>query len=114
MNTKWEGLWAQERPAFYAGKVIKKEDIPAYTRIVLRYNKFYEKGSNKPKFIYCFSDSKSYQQKCKNLEIEDEYEDEPVERLYTEAEVRKIINGTCAAKDYGISDPYDILPSDFV
>lgn len=36
------------------------------------------------------------------------------ERTYTEEEVRKIINGTVRDVEYGITDPYDILPSDFV
>ena len=31
-----------------------------------------------------------------------------------EEEVRKIINGTVADVEYGIHDPYDILPEDFV
>ena len=51
MNTKWMGLWSQNRQGFYAGQVIKKQDIPKYTRIVLRYNKFYEKDSNRPRFV---------------------------------------------------------------
>ena len=53
-TTKWEGLWAQERQAFYAGKVIKRD------------------------------------------------------------EARAIINGTVSDVEYGIHDPYDILPEDFV
>ena len=71
MNTKWGGLWAQDRQGFYAGKVIKKADIPAYTRIVLRYNKFYQKDGNRPKFIYCFADSEWYKEKCIPIEYED-------------------------------------------
>lgn len=71
MNTKWEGLWGQERQGFYSGRIIKKSDIPSYTRIVLRYNKFYEKEGNKPRFIYCFADSEGYEEKCIQLEYED-------------------------------------------
>lgn len=70
-STNWQGLWAQEREGFYAGKVIKKTDIPEYTRIVLRYNKFYEKDGNKPRFVYCFSDSDGYKEKCIPMEYED-------------------------------------------
>lgn len=70
MNTKWNGLWAQERPGFYAGQVIKKKDIPAYTRIVLRYNKFYEKDGKRPRFVYCFADSKGYEERCIPVEYE--------------------------------------------
>lgn len=42
------------------------------------------------------------------------YKDENDERLYTRNEVRKIINGTVSDVEYGIHDPYDILPEDFV
>lgn len=41
-------------------------------------------------------------------------EEKEGKRLYTEAEVRKIINGTVADVEFGIHDPYDILPEDFV
>lgn len=90
MNTKWMGLWAQDRPAFYAGQVIAKKDIPKYTRIVLRYNKFYESGSNKPRFVYCFADSESYKDKCVPVELEKH------ERLYTHEEVLHAINAAYA------------------
>lgn len=125
MNTKWYGLWAQERPAFYSGQVIKKADIPKFTRIVLRYNKFYEKDSKKPKFVYCFADSEGYESKCVPIELEDKadmaykhedgnYYTEDGERLYTREDARAIINGTMRDAEYGITDPYDILPEDFV
>lgn len=78
--TKWLGLWAQERSGFYAGQVIKKGDLPKYTRIVLRYNKFYEKDSNKPRFVYCFADSEGYEDKCVPIEYEDSLQ-EKVDRL---------------------------------
>ena len=74
MTTKWMGLWAQERQAFYAGQVIKKTDIPKYTRIVLRYNKYYEKDSNRPRFVYCFADSEGYESKCVPVEYDEESE----------------------------------------
>lgn len=124
MKTKWMGLWAQERPAFYSGYVIKKSDIPAYTRIVLRFNKYYEKDSKKPMFVYCFADAAGYESTCVPLELSEDgvaYKDEDGtyytsegERLYTREDARAIINGTFADAKYGISDPYDILPEDFV
>ena len=94
MNTKWEGLWAQERQGFYSGYTIKKADIPPYTRIVMRYNKYYEKDSTKPRFVYCFADAEGYVGKCVQLEIEKD-EEEPSaeeERLYTREEVQYAIN----------------------
>lgn len=90
MNTKWQGLWAQERQGFYAGYVIKKADIPKYTRLVVRYNKYYEKDSNRPRFIYCFAGSEGVANKCVPLEIDDSDEDK--ERLYTREEVQYAIN----------------------
>ena len=72
MTTKWLGLWAQDRQGLYAGQVIKKADIPKYTRVVLRYNKFYEKGGNRPRFVYCFADSDGYQEKCIPVDPEDD------------------------------------------
>ena len=71
MNTKWKGLWSQDRQGFYAGQVIKKSDIPKYTRIVLRYNKYYEKDSTRPRFVYCFADSEGYAEKCVQIEYEE-------------------------------------------
>lgn len=122
MNTKWQGLWSQEREAYYAGPVIKKADIPKYTRLVLRYNKLYKADSNRPRFVYFFADAEGYEDRCVPIELEERkpYLEDDVyytgegDRLYTEEEVRAIINGTVADVKYGISDPYDILPSDFV
>jgi len=71
-KTKWEGLW-QSRQGVYSGATIKKKDIPTYARLVVRYNKFYEKDSNRPKFVYCFADSEAYKDMCVPIEIE-EYE----------------------------------------
>ena len=121
-TTKWMGLWAQERQAFYAGQIIKKTDIPAHTRIVLRFNKFYEKDSNRPRFVYCFADSEGYADKCVPIEQEENrpyigddgnYYTADGGRLYTREDARAIINGTVADVRYGITDPYDILPEDF-
>ena len=86
-TSKWLGLWAQKRQGIYAGSVIKKADIPAYTRVVLRYNKYYEKGGNRPRFVYCFADSKGYEDKCIPVQAE------KGTRLYTEEEVYKVIHG---------------------
>lgn len=123
-NTKWLGLWKQERQGFYAGQVIKKGEIPKYTRIVLRYNKYYDKDSSRPRFVYCFADSEGYASKCVPIELEESedlpykgddgnYYTETGERLYTREDARAIINGTFRDCQYGISDPYDILPEDF-
>lgn len=108
MKTKWQGLWAQDRQGLYAGRVIKKADIPPYTRVVMRYNKFYEKGGNKPKFIFCFADSAGYEQTCVPLD----YEQGTNARLYTEEEVQTIIN-RCACYIGGDGEYGEHLVSDF-
>lgn len=87
-TTKWMGLWSQERPSLYAGQVIKKSEIPAYTRIVLRYNKYYEKDGNRPRFVYCFADSEGYANKC----IPIEYEEYVSERSEVISEIVEGIN----------------------
>ena len=124
-TTKYEGLWAQGRQGFYAGKVINKKDIPNYTRLVIRYNKFYEKDGNRPRFVYCFADAKGYENKCVPLEYEENAEGAPYkgedgnyytesgDRLYTRDDARAIIDGTFDDVKFGISDPWDILPEDF-
>lgn len=84
MNTKWLGLWAQERHGFYAGQVIKKSDIPAYTRVVLRYNKFYKSDTKRPKFIFCFADSEGYEDKCIPIEYEEYKENESKQAIIDE------------------------------
>ncbi len=101
-TTKWLGLWQQERQGFYAGQVIKKGDIPKYTRLVMRFNKFYEAGSNKPRFVYCFADSTGYEDKCVPVEWE-----EDGERLYTEDEVYRIIHGM--EEEHGLSYGDDLI-----
>ena len=82
MNTKWLGLWTQEKEGVCAGQVIKKSEIPAYTRIVMMPNKYYKEGTNRPKFVYCFADSIGYEDKCKKIDFEEDPEYlEELERL---------------------------------
>lgn len=110
-TSKWMGLWAQQRQGFYAGQVIKKAEIPKYTRIVMRYNKFYEKDSNRPRFVYCFADSEGYESKCVPIEIEEE---EDPKRVYTYEQVQRAVN--LAYCDGRGSDAYygDVLVEDYL
>lgn len=121
MNTKWLGLWEQEAKGLYAGQTVKKADIPKHTRILLKNNKYYKKGTKRPKFVYCFADSEGYEEMCAPLDVDERpykedgvYYTENGERLYTRDDAREIINGTMRDAQSGISDPYDILPEDFV
>lgn len=119
MDTNWMGLWPQDKKGIFRGQTIKKSEIPEHTTIVLRYNKFYEPGGNRPRFVYCFADSEGYEYKCVSVEKqpykhEGTYYTEDGERLYTREDARAIINGTVRDVEWGIHDPYDILPEDFV
>ena len=58
LKTKWEGLWKQ-RDGVYSSYVLKKEDIPPYSKLIVRHNKYYEKDSTKPRFIFCFANGDS-------------------------------------------------------
>ncbi len=120
MQTKWQGLWTQERSSFYAGRVINKKDIPPYTRIVVRHNKYWEKGKNRPRFVYCFANSEEYSEMCQEVEeykrpyCENEtYYDEKGNRLYTHEEVRRIISGAIADGAQGY-EAGDILIEDYI
>lgn len=53
-KTEWLGLWCQ-REGVYSGNVLKKADIPKYAKLIVRYNKFYQKDGNRPRFVYCFA-----------------------------------------------------------
>lgn len=72
MKTEWQGLWSQGHPGLYASKVFKKEDItelPRYTRILLKYNKYYEKDGDRPRMVFCFADAEEYKDACVPLEV---------------------------------------------
>lgn len=126
-QTNWEGLWFHSEYNGYSSAVIKLSELKKFkgnVRLYVRKNKFFNKGENgRPNMHFCLKDAKS--DTFTELQIEpeaeyakqDEYGDfytRDGERLYTEEEVRKIINGTVADVEYGIHDPYDILPEDFV
>ena len=66
-RTKWEGLW-HNRPGVYSGKVISKSSIPKKTRLIIRMNKYHEKGDSKPHYVYCFADAEAWDAEVDNLE----------------------------------------------
>ncbi len=121
-TTKWLGLWHQPCKGYYAGQVIKKSDIPAYTRIVMRVNKFYHANddTNRPRFVFCFADSKAFRDKCVPLELADDdfcnryeggYFTEEGDRLYTAEDVYDIIHGM--EEEHGLSYGDDLI-EDFI
>lgn len=95
-KTGWQGLWKQ-RDGLYAGKKILKKDLqelPTGTHLIIRYNKFYEADTNRPKFVYCFADKEATDKISVDLTLQD------YERTYTEDEVYKVIHGIEA--EYGL------------
>ena len=126
--TKWEGLWWHPEQMQYTSACINLADIRKFkgnVRLVVRKNRYYNGGENgRPNYCFSLRDAKS--ESAVLMQVEDEprhcrydddsecYYDEDDNRLYTGAEVRAIINGTVDDVKYGITDPYDILPSDFV
>ena len=120
-KSKWYGLW-NNREGVYSGQVINKADIPSYSRLIVRYNKFYDKDSNKPRFVYCFANgdaakaitievSKSdYIEFGEAIEVAEEVSEM---RCFTDEQLQRLINlVACAAggdREYG-----EHLISDFV
>lgn len=52
-RTNWNGLW-RNREGVYSGQVIAKKDIPPHSRLIIRYNKFYDSNKpNSPRFVFC-------------------------------------------------------------
>ena len=128
-QTSWEGLWYHKEYCGFSSAAIDLSTLKQFkgpVRLYVRKNKYYNDGlNNRPNYFFCIKafDSETF----KTIEVsedednapyydkEDEcYYDEEGGRLYTSEEVRRIINGTFDDVKYGISDPYDILPSDFV
>jgi hypothetical protein len=64
MKSQSLGLWKSERTGWYLSRAIKNDDIKHFKkgsplRIGLRYNKYYDADSNKPRFIFAFMDADS-------------------------------------------------------
>lgn len=113
-STSWQGLWWHPEYAGFSSTVISLADLRQFkgnVRLYVRKNKLYEKGSNRPNYCFCLKDADA---KIFHLLDVQDSEEEYDGRLYTEEEVRKIINGVVADVKYGIGDPCDLLPSDYV
>lgn len=116
-RTKWEGLW-QQREGVYSSKTIRKMDIPKYAKLIIRYNKYYEKGCNKPRFVYTFAQRESAN--AITLKIEkDEYitlveaEELSNMRCFTDEQLQQLINGIACAVG-GESEYGEWIIDDFV
>lgn len=114
-KTSWQGLW-KARKSVYKSQVIRKKDIPAFARLIVRYNKFYSADSQRPRFVFCFANGKAEQAITMEREFEEgttlcKYDEEngiyytmDDERLYTRDEVQRAINGATRSALSGYTD----------
>ena len=126
-QTEWYGLW--KNGGVYSGYTIKKEDIPPYSKIVLRFNKFYKKDSGRPRFQYCFANGDAayaltvelsdeeaetigaLKARIKELEEQIDELEEQIDDMYTYDQVTSAVRA--AAQD-GLNGWTDVIASDYL
>ena len=119
-QTEWYGLW--KNGGVYSGYTMKKADSPPYSKIVLRFNKFYKKDSGRPRFQYCFANGDAT--RALTVELSDEEAEtiaalkariaeleEQIDDMYTYDEVTSAVRA--AARD-GANGYTDVIASDYV
>ena len=118
-QTNWLGLWWHPEYNGFSSCVFSLADIRKFkgqVRLFVRKNKFFQGGKNgRPNYHFCIKDANS--NIFQNLEVEDDedtLQNENEERLYTDEEVRIIINGVFRDAQNGVTDPYDLSPSLYV
>lgn len=106
------GLWWDPNSQYFTSGSINLSVLKEFkgnVKIIVKKNRYYSKESNRPNRLAFIVGCKS--DKAKLVTVEDiESKDIPV---YTEAQVRRIIDGAFEDFKYGISDPWDVLPEDF-
>lgn len=106
------GLWWDPNSQYFTSGSIDLSVLKAFkgnVKIIVKKNRYYSKESNRPNRLAFIVDCKS--DKAKLVTVEDiGSKDIPV---YTEDQVRRIIDGAFEDFKYGISDPLDVLPEDF-
>lgn len=123
LKTEWEGLWKQ-RDGVYSSYVLKKEDIPPYSKLIVRHNKYYEKDSTKPRFVFCFANGDSEKAITLKTEKEDFISmiemlekikelEEQIDSMYTYEQVEQVKRGACIDGQNGY-EPYDLLIEDYL
>lgn len=101
MKTKWQGLWKQKE-ALYISETIRREDIPENAKLIVRYNKYYQKDSSKPNFVYRFvedevpvtkgTNSNKKEINPEKLTVEIEKMKKQINNMYTKEDVERIVN----------------------
>lgn len=96
LKTEWQGLW-QNREGVYSGYTIAKKDIPPYAKLIVRYNRFYEKNSNKPRFVYTFAQKTAAEAITLQVDREEylslcDAEEMSGMRCFTDKQLQELIN----------------------
>lgn len=121
MKTRWLGLWYSAESHSYKSAALSFGDLRKFKgnfRLILRKNKFYEKGTNKPNLVFMLIDSQSdnpspFEVEKLSVDGRDFYHTTEGERLYTEDEVRSVMRGACRDGRNGY-DEFDLLIEDYI
>lgn len=123
MQTEWGGLWYHPETRSYRSTTINLallREFKGNVSLVVRHNWYFEKGSDKPKFIFALRDSKaqdSIELKARGVDWSPYYDyatgsyyTEDDEKLYTESEALSMLEQMKSDLMYGES-PDDCVPS---
>lgn len=115
-RTSWEGLWWHPESGYFSSAAINLADLRKFkgiVRLYVRKNRAFEKGTNRPNYVFSIMDANS--ESAYDLEIEDVDvgEEQEEERTYTREEVERVMHGACRDGQQGYS-PYDLLVEDYV
>lgn len=80
MKSEYIGLWEKENQWFISQPITKKQllEMPKKFRLVMRRNYYYKKGTNRPKYVFTFTDAEDVEEvkeiKIKNSMLEEQEE----------------------------------------
>ena len=72
--TNWLALWGNKSGSAFWTYTIKKNDIPAYSNLIVIKNKKHKKGDNRPPFI-CKFDVYDKEKHTKRADLHEVYEE---------------------------------------
>lgn len=100
-RTKWQGLWYHPESYSFSSTTLSLADIKKFkgkVRLIVKKNKFFEKDSSKPNYVFMLVDSNN--EKYSPWEVENE------EKVYTEEELTSIIRGVISDCESGNCDEH--------
>lgn len=89
-QTNWQGLWYHDEYHGFSSAALSLAELRKFkgkVRLFVYKNKFYEKDSNRPNYVFRIMDADA--EVFNTVEVEDMEEEE---RLYTEDEVQSILD----------------------